>query len=161
MWILRGATLLCLALTTVNVYLLHGLERQQATPDYRYDGSLPRPNQFIGLETVDRTRPDYQRPKPFYTPPMVMTQVDRTKEDFVFPDDTRRWLSVIGTVSPDDKHFQVTTSVSRMVSVFRGTIGVLSILDQHHSTISSSRLRNGALPSLHQHLRRHYPQHGG
>jgi hypothetical protein len=71
---------------------------------------LPRPNQYIGLDTVNRTEhPFTAKPMANYAP--LLTQVSPTDPARVFPVDSRRWFSRIGTLSPDDRHFYVEDGV--------------------------------------------------
>lgn len=77
------------------------------------DANLPRPNQYIGLDLVDYSTSDFE---PIVNFPPILTQVDSAHADFVFPDDSRRWLSWIGVVSPDDRHFLINSTVTSFLS---------------------------------------------
>ena len=69
--------------------------------------SLPRPNQFVGLERINFTK----HPFPEVTIPTfagVIAPIDRDRPNFVYPPDPRRRSTYFGTVSPDDRNVLAT-----------------------------------------------------
>lgn len=118
-YVFHGALAFCVLLTCLNTYFIHVLTSSKITPsspDYFNGQTLPRPNQFIGLENIDRNRSDFEKPKPFANWASILTQVNVKQPDYVYPDDTRRRFSHVGTISPDDKQFLVNDSVSWMLA---------------------------------------------
>lgn len=101
------ATLLAITCTTFNlVYLVYTSipKLLHKEPDL---ASLPRPNQFIGLERINFTK----HPFPDVTIATfagVIAQVDRSRPNFVYPVDPRRRSTYFGTVSPDDRNVLAT-----------------------------------------------------
>lgn len=106
--IVLGA-IVCVLCTIINVALLTRGQLFSVLPQSspgRQTTSLARPNQYIGLETVNRTRfPFIAKPIVNFAP--LLTQVSNAEPDLVYPVDIHRWLSPFGTVSPDDRHFYV------------------------------------------------------
>ncbi|EKM49611.1 uncharacterized protein PHACADRAFT_265159, partial [Phanerochaete carnosa HHB-10118-sp] len=80
---------------------------------------LPRPNQYIGLERVNRKFLNATPPDPIVTFPLVLTQVTSSQPQYVFPVDTRRrFIPGEGTVSVDDKPF-VVNNTTNSIAQFR------------------------------------------
>lgn len=110
---------ICVATTLANAYYLYTLLSHPSVQSADIYGSyplasgqsLPRPNQFIGLESVNRSKPGFVPPKPIVNMPRVLTQVDSVRPEFVYTQDPRRWLSFAGAVTPDDKNFLVNRTV--------------------------------------------------
>lgn len=108
---------LAVALTLSNAYFVHNILRRLPPPsldpydNYPRSSPLPRPNQFIGLEKVNRSLPGYVPPAPIVNMPSILTQVNSEQPHYVYPQDPRRWFSVFGTATPDDKNFLVNRSV--------------------------------------------------
>lgn len=100
------ALAICLLCTVLNILVLADLGFPKTGRADKWT-SLPRPNKYIGLETVDRSNTSYQPPAPIFNFPQLLTQVDKTRPLYTFPDDSRRWYSWTGTVSPDDRRFHV------------------------------------------------------
>ena len=101
------ATFLAITCTTFNLvylgymtipYLLH------REPDL---ASLPRPNQFIGLERINYTKHAFPNVK-MATFAGVIAQIDRSRPNFVYPVDPRRRSTYFGTVSPEDRNVLAT-----------------------------------------------------
>jgi hypothetical protein len=109
----------CFICTIVNLFIvrtsLQAASVQLAVP--QRTASLPRPNQYIGLETVNRTGAGFAAPKPLVNHPPILTQVSSVNKNFVFPDEPHRWFSWVGTVSPDDRHFLVSKEASTLFSL--------------------------------------------
>ncbi|KAG6897831.1 hypothetical protein C0995_010120, partial [Termitomyces sp. Mi166 len=97
------ATFLAIACTSFNlIYLAYMaipvlLHRE---PDL---ASLPRPNQFIGLESINYTKHPFPNVK-MATFAGVIAQIDRSRPNFVYPVDPRRRSTYFGTVSPEDRN---------------------------------------------------------
>ncbi|KAI0028069.1 hypothetical protein K488DRAFT_26743, partial [Vararia minispora EC-137] len=108
------ATAICVSCTLFNaVLLIHarftsfvGSPSQSMTNYAR----LPRPNQYIGLDTINRTEHPFTA-KPIINFAPLLTQVSEAEPTLVFPVDSHRWFSWIGTLSPDDRHFYVDNKV--------------------------------------------------
>ncbi|KAF8507287.1 hypothetical protein BU17DRAFT_22552, partial [Hysterangium stoloniferum] len=121
--------LACIGCTFLNLYLVRSSFPSTSTSNSKpptYDvleglhrtGQLPRPNQYIGLDRVNRTQYNSPAPPPLINYPPILTQVSSEKADFVFPDDTHRWLSWWGSVAPDDRHF-VVNETTNTIAQFR------------------------------------------
>lgn len=108
------ATFLAIICTTFNlVYLAYMaipviLHRE---PDL---ASLPRPNQFIGLERINYTKHAFPNVK-MATFAGVIAQIDRSRPKFVYPVDPRRRSTYFGTVSPEDRNV-LATNQARSIS---------------------------------------------
>lgn len=73
---------------------------------------LPRPNQYIGLEKVNRKALNATLPKTIANFAPVLTQISKQLPTYIYPTDTRRYfVPNVGTVSPDDRHFFVDEHV--------------------------------------------------
>ncbi|KAF9457242.1 hypothetical protein BDZ94DRAFT_1240922 [Collybia nuda] len=105
------ATFLAVICTTFNLvylaymaapYLLHR-EPELAT--------LPRPNQFIGLERINYTKHPFPNVK-MATFAGVIAQIDRSQPKYVYPVDPRRRSTYFGTVSPEDRNVLATNQAS-------------------------------------------------
>ena len=106
----RIATFLAVTCTIFNLaylaymaipFLLH------EEPDL---ASLPRPNQFIGLERINYTKYPFPNDK-IATFAGVIAQVDRSRPKYIYPVDPRRRSTYFGTVSPDDRNVLATNQV--------------------------------------------------
>lgn len=73
--------------------------------------SLRRPSQFIGFDRI-ANRPSPPTPNHFINYPVLLTQVYEAHPELVSGDDPRRYLSRVGTVSPEDRLVRVNQTVS-------------------------------------------------
>ncbi|GJE91773.1 hypothetical protein PsYK624_079240 [Phanerochaete sordida] len=106
------AVLVSLLCTVLNVTLFFS---DPSSPSVSTSKSirLPRPNQYIGLERVNRKYLNATPPDPIVTFGLVLTQVSSMRPQYVFPVDTHRtFLPTVGTVSADDKPFVVNSTIS-------------------------------------------------
>jgi len=109
------ASLLC---TTLNLALFFSTPQSSSAPALQAT-RLPRPNQYIGLERVNRKFLNATPPDPIVTFPLVLTQVTSRRPQYVFPVDTHRQFTPgVGTVSSDDKPF-VVNSTTNSIAQFR------------------------------------------
>ncbi|KAJ3804458.1 hypothetical protein F5876DRAFT_53362 [Lentinula aff. lateritia] len=69
--------------------------------------TLHRPSQFIGFDRLQHFSPPNQTS--FLNFPILVAQIDHLEPYKIYPDDSRRYTSGIGTISPDDK--QISTVV--------------------------------------------------
>ncbi|RDB27072.1 hypothetical protein Hypma_005038 [Hypsizygus marmoreus] len=108
------ATFLAITCTIFNLvylaymaipYLLH------REPDL---ASLPRPNQFIGLERINYTKHPFPNVK-MATFAGVIAQIDRSRPKYVSPVDPRRRSTYFGTVSPEDRNVLATNQISTVM----------------------------------------------
>ncbi|EIW76345.1 hypothetical protein CONPUDRAFT_76705 [Coniophora puteana RWD-64-598 SS2] len=108
----------CFLLTLVNtIYFIRTPSfspNPWSTANNFAGASLPRPNQFVGLDKVDRNRSGFVTPPPFMNRVSVLTQVSSEHPDYVYPDGQRQWYSFRGTVSPSDKPFLVNQTVGAL-----------------------------------------------
>jgi len=106
----------CFLLTLINtIYLIRTPSPSPnpwSTANNFAGASLPRPNQFVGLDKVDRNRSGFVTPPPFMNRVSVLTQVSSEHADYVYPDGQRQWYSFRGTVSPSDKPFLINQTTS-------------------------------------------------
>ncbi|GJJ06897.1 hypothetical protein Clacol_001093 [Clathrus columnatus] len=110
-WILIGSLACTLTSVLLAGFALPVSKQSLSTPPPppSGDANLPRPNQYMGLNFIDYTRFKFD---PIVNFPPILTQVDSKRPDFVYPDDSRRWLSWIGNVCPDDRHFFINSTVN-------------------------------------------------
>ncbi|EPQ55669.1 hypothetical protein GLOTRDRAFT_115949 [Gloeophyllum trabeum ATCC 11539] len=104
-----------IAATGINMRL-HAVEPKFGTPHTLK--TIRRPNQFIGLDKVERGQVTYT---PFANYPALLTQVDASNPNYVYSDDPLRWKTSRGSISPDDRRVLLTATVS--------TIAQFRILD--------------------------------
>lgn len=96
-----------IAATGINMRL-HAVEPKFGTPHTLK--TIRRPNQFIGLDKVERGQVTYP---PFANYPALLTQVDASNPNYVYSDDPLRWKTSRGSISPDDRRVLLTATVSR------------------------------------------------
>lgn len=105
----RWALLVAILCAAINIGLF--LTSPHSTPSPNFS-RLPRPNQYIGLERVNRKALNASSPGPIITFGQVQTQVSMARQKYVFPVDPRRqYFRGMGTVSLDDKQFIVNDTV--------------------------------------------------
>ncbi|KAF8502517.1 hypothetical protein JB92DRAFT_2973110 [Gautieria morchelliformis] len=107
-------TVLCTLFNLVNLLLPF------ITPSPPTPASLPRPNQFIGLESINYTSHAFPKDTKITTFPWVLARIDRTRPDTVVEGnvDPRRKFTYFGTVSPEDRQLVATNEIST-VAQFR------------------------------------------
>lgn len=71
---------------------------------------LRRPSQFIRFDEIERPSPP--APKQFENYPILLAQIDSSDTSKVFPDDPRKYMSHVGTISPEDRRVLVSETVS-------------------------------------------------
>ena len=71
---------------------------------------LPRPNQYIGLDEIQRPVPPVSRQLNTY--PILLSLVDAASPDTVFDDDFAAQMVHSGFITPDDRRVRVTSTVS-------------------------------------------------
>jgi hypothetical protein len=109
------ALVVCVLCTAINVAL--AISSTMFTPALlplssitRKDiNRLRRPSQFIRFDQIIRPSPPI--PKQFHNYPILLNQIDAGDRNKVFPDDPKRHLSSIGTISPEDRRVLVTEKV--------------------------------------------------
>ena len=102
--------------------------------------SLPRPNQFIGLERINYTKHPFPNDK-IATFAGVIAQIDRSRPKFIYPVDPRRRSTYFGTVSPDDREVLATNQAS-LIFINQWRLPMPST-DLDYYAIQNSRFRNG------------------
>jgi hypothetical protein len=107
----RWLLIICALCTSLNVFgaLYLGSQRVGNAPSR--DEPLSRPNQFIGLNLVDRNKPGVKPPGPIATYPLLLAQVSPTQPRRVLPYANRRSMTEFGTVQTNDRFFAVNYSV--------------------------------------------------
>ena len=113
--ILRWLVALCMACAAVNTVLVvkfyASLPRAASQADR--NTPLPRPNQYMRLESLDISQLDgYSSIDPLINYAPIMAQVSTQDPHHVFPDDSHRLFTLFGTVSPEDRYFLVNDTVS-------------------------------------------------
>ncbi|TFK47280.1 hypothetical protein OE88DRAFT_1665972 [Heliocybe sulcata] len=115
-------TAVCILCTVLNISLfflsLSDLLESGPFGAARAVGQLPRPNKYMGLETINWTDPGIVPPEPMLNFPTIMTQVSQSVPEMVFPEEPRHWFSWIGTVYPYDRRFLVD-SQTNTIAQFR------------------------------------------
>ena len=71
---------------------------------------LPRPNQYIGFDDIQRPTPPVNRQLTTY--PILLSLVDAESPDTVFDDDFAAQMVHSGTITPDDRRVRITPTVS-------------------------------------------------
>ncbi|KAF5367614.1 hypothetical protein D9757_010657 [Collybiopsis confluens] len=74
---------------------------------------LRRPSHFIGFDQITRVSPP--SPAQLVNFPILVSQIDRSEPQKVFPVDSRRYQSIIGTINPDDRQVRATKDISTVV----------------------------------------------
>lgn len=143
-WLLSACTV-GIALNTALVALIY---THLNTPLLNRGSPLPRPNQFIGLDTINMSLYHDYSPEPIVNHAPILTQINSASANLVFPDDLRRHFTFVGTVYPEDRHFFVNESVS--LTAVLGFVLKPNYLDQHCRPISRPRLCYGELPGCSQ-----------
>lgn len=105
------ATFLAIACTIFNLVYLGYLAIPYILHRELDLASLPRPNQFIGLESINYTKHPFPNVK-IATFAGVIAQIDRSRPKFVYPVDPRRRSTYFGTVSPEDRNVLATNQAS-------------------------------------------------
>ena len=105
------ATFLAIACTTFNLVYLGYMVIPYILHRELDLASLPRPNQFIGLERINYTKHPFPNDK-IATFAGVIAQIDRSRPKFIYPVDPRRRSTYFGTVSPDDREVLATNQAS-------------------------------------------------
>lgn len=123
--------IICLLCTVANLLPLRPPSTHKPATDAPIDlYSLRRPSIYIGLELVERPVPPI--PRSIFDFPFVLTQLDSANPFKVFGEDLKRFLTRSGTVSPDERRFQVTSNVRlRVVNTQHRTAIYLSSLNFH------------------------------
>lgn len=113
---------------------------------------LPRPNQYIGLDSINRTALNATSPSPIVTYSALLAQFSLAEPAYVYPVMGHDYFERdFGTISPDDKYFAVDQRVSRsFICTFVSMVLTISP-DELNCTISSSRLGHGTLPPRFTH----------
>jgi hypothetical protein len=141
----RLCFVLCLFLTVINIYLsLLPSHPSVSAPLKRSDISgLRRPSQFMHFDEISRPVPAIARQ--FNNYPTLVTQVNSEDKTKVYAQDTRRYMSPLGSISLEEVRVMVTQAVSTVVQ-FRAMDYGMGICELHlslPSMISSS----GSAPS--------------
>ncbi|KAG6873899.1 hypothetical protein C0995_009678 [Termitomyces sp. Mi166 len=137
----RSVLWLCIACTVVNI-LITVLNAWQRTTVYApFDSkdiyTLRRPSQYIGFDSITRPSPPVQRN--FTNFPFAVAQIDVQEPLKVFEIDTKRFMSLSGTVYPDDKKVVVTDKISTILQ-FRAIDYGMEICELHIDLPPSSVL---------------------
>ncbi|KAF9445737.1 hypothetical protein P691DRAFT_253988 [Macrolepiota fuliginosa MF-IS2] len=70
---------------------------------------LRRPSQFINLEKMYTSiRP---QPRTFKNWPLILAPIDPDHPDKAFSHDPKRHMTIVGSISPEDRQFHVTSKV--------------------------------------------------
>lgn len=85
---------------------------------------LRRPNQYVGLEKVQRPTPP--EPRNFTNYPLVILPIDSANPKKVFDHDPKRHSSQVGTITPEERRVVVTDTVRARPSTH--LLNVLSTL---------------------------------
>ncbi|KAJ6631198.1 hypothetical protein B0H10DRAFT_1773319 [Mycena sp. CBHHK59/15] len=73
---------------------------------------LRRPSQFIRFDEIKRPFPPV--PKQFRNYPILLSQIDEGDKKKVFEDDPKRYMSAIGTISPEDRRISTVVQFRGM-----------------------------------------------
>ncbi|GJE95610.1 hypothetical protein PsYK624_117960 [Phanerochaete sordida] len=112
------AILVAVFCAILNVVLVTWSPSEQADL-YASTVRLPRPNQYIGLERVNRKAVNATLPDPIATVNLVITQLAPDSSYLVWPMDThQKFIPKVGNVSVDDRHF-VVNSTTNSLAQFR------------------------------------------
>ncbi|KAJ7622538.1 hypothetical protein FB45DRAFT_753490 [Roridomyces roridus] len=127
------ALVVCLLCTGVNIVLStqHLITPPRITPFSLTRADIPRlrrPSQFIRFDEIKRPLP--VQPKQLTNYPIVVAQIDEANKGRVFEVDTKRYLSPIGTISPEDRRVLLTNEISTVVQ-FRAVDYGLEICELH------------------------------
>ena len=102
------ALAVCILCTIVNV-LTYKYTGQEEPITQKALGRLKRPNQFMGLELLDRPSPPV--PQEFTTYPLLLQLINKADPRHVYSDDPKRFESWNDTVPPEDKPVVITPQV--------------------------------------------------
>ncbi|KZT21747.1 hypothetical protein NEOLEDRAFT_1098772, partial [Neolentinus lepideus HHB14362 ss-1] len=69
---------------------------------------LPRPNQFIGLDRIERQTPPISRE--FVNYPFLLTQIDSSRPAYVYADNPKGHMTFRGYISPEDRRVHVSSA---------------------------------------------------
>lgn len=102
----------CLVCTITNAIMLSRVG-MPAGGEKQLDkfSHLPRPNPFPNFDSINRTGADIAKLEPLLNWPAVLTQVNSSDKAYVYPQDVARVLTTLGTVSPEERKFQVNNEV--------------------------------------------------
>lgn len=107
----------CIACTAVNVLTLWLNARTPLYTARQVDRNsihtLRRPSQYIGFDSIPRPSPPI--PRNFTNFPFAVAQIDAAETRKVFETDAKRYLSLSGTVYPDDKKVVIAKTISTVV----------------------------------------------
>jgi hypothetical protein len=138
-YVTTGLVALCLLCTMTNVLAFMSLG-----PPPRPVGAsptpLPRPNQFIGLEKVNRTRPGVRPASPLWTRPRSLSQVNLDQPTEHMPHLTRWFFSSYGAISTNQACLSINRSVSAYARLVVALIEELILVQV--STVAQFRARD-------------------
>jgi hypothetical protein len=109
-YVTTGLVALCLLCTMTNVLAFMSLG-PPPRPAGASSTPLPRPNQFIGLEHVNRTRPGVRPAFPLWTRPRSLSQVNLDQPAEQMPYLTRWFFSPHGAISTNQAYLSINRSV--------------------------------------------------
>ncbi|TFK50663.1 hypothetical protein OE88DRAFT_282959 [Heliocybe sulcata] len=109
--ILVVLAILCTLVNGILVLLDRGSPKEGVLRSPR--AKLPRPNQFVGLDTIPRPTSPIHRE--FTNYPSLVIQIDSSRPGFVYSDDPNGHMTFRGYVSPEDRRIQISSVVSTVV----------------------------------------------
>ena len=97
----------------LNIYLASGPLSFTILGRPLYD-NIPPVDTYIGLTSLSRAiNRTYEEQLRINAYPLVLTQVDSTRGDYIYRDDSTQFLDIaMGTLSPDSRKFRVDQDVS-------------------------------------------------
>ncbi|KIJ63972.1 hypothetical protein HYDPIDRAFT_133255 [Hydnomerulius pinastri MD-312] len=106
--------ILLVACTLLNFTALYG-EYPPSSEESRT--ATHRPSTYMGLANIETSAVE-GTVQNFSNFPFLLTQISPTSPKLVWPDDTTKGMTIIGTVSPDHRRFAISPNVSS-VAQFR------------------------------------------
>lgn len=89
------------------------LKDNHSSSSLRSQSYLPRPNQYIGLDRVNRTALHAAPPRPFKNYPPILTQLSKTREDYVFAlHAAPSFVASAGTITSDERQVFLDNEVT-------------------------------------------------
>jgi hypothetical protein len=132
----RWLLITCCALATLDIVVYMYVARLLLSiPGQSYAGEIQVRNQYVGLDELYTSQPplvNASRYGPIMNMPRLSVQVSSTQPNKVTLEDQHRHLTNIGTLSPPDRHLQVSRNVRKCKDRRRQR---LSDLSQTHTVL--------------------------
>lgn len=110
------ATTLVILCSLLNIWIYWYAPTRAGAPAQRLGTPLPRPNQYIGLDRINRAHRNFTIPEPIVTFSPILFQVrandpERTATHY----NTTYYVQEVGTITTADKRFLVNDVVRRVL----------------------------------------------